>query len=202
MNGKLLGATLVAIAALVGTPIIAEAVTDLNAVRVQMDKDGNFKGIVFRTLGVVPTDGSIFGGYAIPTSGDFIAITSHTGTLDSVSQVDANDPIWHSHLVKASKNISCESVAIDALSLEEPSYMVKIRGANILVKAIANGTSTYTDAISEDKLEFTVGNPIELKSDTPRGPSGLVESISFDLNEAPNGTICIGELSDLKADSD
>ncbi len=89
MNKIILGATLVAIAALVGTPILAEAITEIKGVRVQMDDDGNFKGIVFKTLDVVPQEGlAIPGGYAIPTeNGDFIAVTSHSGTLDSEAQL-------------------------------------------------------------------------------------------------------------------
>jgi len=222
MNKITLGATFVAIAALVGTPILAEAIEDLNGVRVQTDDDGNFKNIIFRTQDVVPEFGLVTpGGYAIPTTGDFIAVTSHPGVLDSEAQNDdADNAIWHSHLVKVSESRSCENVAIAALSFEEPSTNVLVRddSNNIWVKTIANGTATYTDGLTERELEFTVGNPNYLESDRPHsgegpirvpgeksgnGPvralteprvNGLVESISFDLNVTEDGDICIGDL--------
>ena len=189
MNKMILGATLVAIAALVGSPILAEAITEIKGVRVQMDDDGNFKGILFKTLDVVPQEGlAIPGGYAIQTeNGDFIAVTSHSGILDSEAQLDKFDAIWHSHLVKVSKNGSCADLTIAALSFEEPSSMVNVRGNNILVKAIANGTATYIDAISEKTLEFTVGNPV--------GKAFIIESISFDLYQAEDETICIDVIT-------
>lgn len=202
MNKIILGATFVAIAALVGTPILAEAIIDLNGVRVQMDNAGDYKSIVFKTLDAVPTDGLVFGGYAIPTSGDFIAVTSHLGFLDSEAQVGEFDAIWHSHLVKASKNTNCDNVAIDALSFEEPTESVVVRGegsSNILLKTIANGDVTYFDEISQRDLLFTVGNPIDIVPVRQNSPSGVVESIAFDLNVAADGTICIGEVISNKS---
>jgi len=197
MNKIILGATFVAIAALVGSPILAEAITELQGAKVLHGDDGNYQGIVFKSLDAIPTDGTVFGGYAISTSDDIIAVTSHAGFLDSIAQLDANDPIWHTHLVQASENVSCEIVAVDALSLEEPSVMVKVRDTAILVKSIANGTSKYTDALSGEPLEFTVGTHTHVEPDRPNGSTGLVESISFDLNVTEDGTICIGDAVPL-----
>lgn len=204
MNKIILGTIFVAIAVtLVGSPILVEAVEDLRAVKVRVDSDGNFKGIVFRTTDTIPSDGlAVSGGYAIPTSGDFIAVTSHPGILDSIKQGgNATNAVWHTHLVQASNSESCSNLAIDAISFEEPSTKMLIRegSSNILVRGIANGTAIYTNGpdVNSNPVEFTVGNPIAIESNSPRGPS-LVESISFDLNVAIDGTTCIGDVINLE----
>lgn len=185
MNTKLLGATFVAIAALVGTPIMAEAIMDLDGVKVRADTTA-YNTIMFKTAEPVLEEGLVIpGGFAIPTElGDYIAVVSHNGTLDSISQVDEFDALWHSHIVIASVNPSCESLAVDALTFEEPSVVDirnSTRGNFMLLHDIDIATTEYTDSITNSTMNFIVGDPVFLPVGT-----ALVESRSFDL--IVNGT--------------
>ena len=111
--------------------------------------DNEYNRLLFQLDDLVPTEGEVFGGYAIITSGDVIAITSHDGFYDSVTQMSPTEgpaipdpftgvaqvctptdtgcgPEWHGHLVKPTPDARCATgLAIGDLSFDEPNEKTK-----------------------------------------------------------------------------
>ncbi|KAF6242058.1 hypothetical protein C6988_10305 [Nitrosopumilus sp. b1] len=209
MNKKILGASIAAVfaVALVSSPIMADAITDLVKTKIKIDDD-EYKKIEFKLAEKVPVNGEVFGGYAIFTDGDVIVVTSHQGAYDSEAQDFDNEettfalctpeqlaaglcgPEWHSHLVKPISHPRCEFAAVGALTFEEPSDDTKAKGKKIKLKEIEIGTDEFTNSITGTEQDFTAGHPTS--------PDG----VAFDLNAAFNGdgslaAVCIGDVIPL-----
>jgi len=79
--------------------------------------------VEIETAADIPTDGSsgAFGYGAFTTDGKVVAVTTHGGVgPDSESQADANDPVFHSHLVELTTATGCNSgLAVDSVSFKE-----------------------------------------------------------------------------------
>lgn len=209
MNKKILGvsiATVLAVA-LVGSPIMADAITELVKTKIKI-KDDEYKKIEFKLAEKVPLNGEVFGGYAIFTDGDVIAVTSHQGAYDSEAQDFDNDettfalcnpaqlaaglcgPEWHSHLVQPVSHPRCEFAAVGALTFEEPSDDTKTKGTKIKLKEIEIGTDEFTNSLTGDEQDFTAGHPTSS------------DGVAFDLNAAFDDggslvAVCIGDVISL-----
>ncbi|MDH3766269.1 MAG: hypothetical protein OER82_10750 [Nitrosopumilus sp.] len=121
----------------IGSPIVAEAISDLEKTKVVLNVAvDKIKKIVFTIQDGVP-ENNVFGGYAIVTDeGDVVAVTSHKGVYDNEAQSYPNknktfdvcnkglvtagfcDEVWSTHAVKLVDNDLCAFKAIGASSFE------------------------------------------------------------------------------------
>lgn len=174
----LTGTTLVAIFAItaISSPLLAEAITGLADTEVEV-KNNNIEKIVFELTGDVVTDGSDFGGYAVFTDGDVLAVTSHKGAYDNEAQsfpvagttfalcnkgqLNAGfcDATWHTHLVQPTGSEHCGFAAIGALTFEEPSQSVQVIGDKIIIEGVPITTTEFTNSVNGEGLDFTAGVP-------------------------------------------
>ena len=103
---------------------------------------------------------------------------------------NACGPEPHTHLVKAVPSAVCQIAAVGAATFEEPSATVVAKHDNIKVINVQKGTSTFTDAVSGEQIDFTVGaNPVD-----PNPVSGQL-GVAFPLVPVPTDdglVICIG----------
>ncbi|MDH3314078.1 MAG: hypothetical protein OEM28_13190 [Nitrosopumilus sp.] len=155
-NTKIIFGGIVAIAAIIASPILAEAITGLDSTSITTTTEYN---IEFTTNGPVATDGSDFGGFAIfTTGGDVIAVTSHKGVYDSEGQAYPNknktfdvcsngnisegycDAAWHAHIVQPVEHPACAIAAVGSLTYEEPGS-VNITGNVVSVDGVPIGTT-------------------------------------------------------------
>jgi len=212
----ILGISLAAIFAAMIIPVMAdgpEPITPLKKTHLSISDD-KFNKVLFRATGNVNT-GSVFGGYAIITGGDVIAVTSHPGFYDSDVQDEPtedpaiNDPFtgvaqvctatdsgcgheWHTHLVKGVEDNRCAlGVAVGDLSFKEPNHKTKQVLKWISLNGIPFGDQTLESATTGDDTTFTVGLP----ADAPF-INGFQYSAAFDLTPLTDETgltgICIG----------
>lgn len=172
---------------LVSSPIWADPITELVKTKVKYDDD-EYDKIKFKLAEKVPTDGSVFGGYAIFTSGHVIAVTSHPSFYDSETQTApspgqvALDPFpgpaavcnvgdvacgaeWHTHMVEpvtatnSDNSPVCAIAAVGALTFEEVSEELKVKAKKIVLKEIES--DDFTDAVSGNEKDFTAGSPVD-----------------------------------------
>src|SRR5213593_1153760 len=107
MNDKILIPGLILaslVAAFTIAPILAYATTylDVNHANVFF-KPSSAMAAIFAAGAKIPKDGSgsAFGYGVVTSDGDSLAVmTTHAGVYDSILQKSANDPRWHTHLVK------------------------------------------------------------------------------------------------------
>ena len=219
--------TVIFAVALIGATPIADAITDLVKTNVKVEGD-EIKRIAFKLSDDVPTDA--FGGYAIFTENDVLAVTSHGGFFDSEAQIlpqeepqqslsisavlcAENDAgcggEWHTHVVKPADNSRCGFKAVGALSFQEPSAKVKVDGKKIIVRGVDIGERIYLDSASSTGQLFSIGNPVD--ADVALGlpdDDGRFTGTAFDLNAAFDDTtglieaICIGEVLPDTPDKD
>lgn len=179
----LLGLTLVAVLAMaVAFPAVADAITSIKKTEIKVNDDEITK-LKFKLTDKLPE--SVFGGYAIFTSGDnaVVAITSHPGFYDSVAQEPPTDAQvakqvgviaavcnvtdvacgneWHAHLVEAVDSEHCEFKAVGELTFNEPAKKVKVGKKHVEAKHIDLGDEKFVGAISGNYRDFTVGTPLE-----------------------------------------
>jgi len=217
MNSRLILSGMIALAVIIASPILAEAITGLDSTTVT-NNTADYD-IEFTTSGPVATDGTDFGGYAIfTTDGDVIAITSHKGVYDNEAQAYPNknktfdvcnkgnvnagfcDAVWHTHVVKPVPNPACALVAVGALTFEQPSASVNIVGNVITIEGVPIGTLPYTNSITGDSLDFTTA----ATHVSPNPVTGDGDGVAFPLNGVFDGkakdknlvAICIGPVSD------
>lgn len=214
----ILGISITALIAVMVIPVMAadtDPITPLKKTELSIHDD-EYKKIKFKTDGKVNT-GNVFGGYAIVTAGDVIAVTSHPGFYDSEVQdapsegpavIDPFDGVaqvctptdsgcgaeWHGHLVKGVPDARCAlGVAIGDLTFKEPNHKTKEKMKDLELKGIQFGDQNLVGAASGISKDFTVGLP----TDAPFIP-GFQYSAEFDLTPLLNeaGTeltgICIG----------
>ena len=213
MNSKLILSGIIAITAMIASPILAEAITGLTSTTVTNNTTDY--DIDFTLSGPVVTDGSDFGGYAVFTnSGDVIAVTSHKGVYDNEAQAYPNknktfdvcnkgnvnagycDATWHTHMVKPVGHSACVIAAVGALTFEQPSTSVIISGNVITVEGVPIGTISYTNSIDGTATDFTAGathtspNPVTNSGDGVGFPLvGVFDGKAKDKNLV---AICIG----------
>lgn len=219
ISKTILGITLAVIFATVITPVLAGGptpITPLKSTHLILDDD-EYENILFKLDGKANT-GSVFGGYAIITQGDVIAVTSHPGFYDSevqdapteapaipdpfsgVAQVctstdDGCGSEWHVHLVKGTADARCAlGVAVGDLSFEEPNEKTKQVLRWISINGVPLGDQSLTSAATGAATTFTAGLP----TDAPFIP-GFQYSAFFDLTPiVESGAlagVCVGPLA-------
>lgn len=219
MNSKIiLGISLAAIFAVAMTPVLAgsgNTVTPLKKTNLFMDDD-SYNKILFTLKGKANT-GNVFGGYAIVTGEDAVAVTSHPKFYDSEVQDAPTEPPavpspfaiaqlctdtdtgcgpeWHVHLVKVAEDDRCAlGIAVGDLSFEEPNKKTRQILRWVSINGLPFGDQTLTSAATGVDTTFSVGLPV----DAPF-LDGLQYSAGFGLNaivedDAIQG-VCIGPLA-------
>ena len=153
-------------AAIAVSPIIVSAVSDfLNLRDVLVRKNPSGLDAVFKTHGLIPRDGSggAFG-YGLLTSKGLDAVivsTTHKGVLDSETQRNANDPIFHNHFVKLKTGVAlCGSnPAVEKITFQSPGN-IKIKSTDALQARIPKSL-TGTDSLTGKPLALNPGNNVQ-----------------------------------------
>jgi|SRR5579864_4054864 len=83
-------------------------------------------------------------GYGVISEHGVLAITTHAGVLDSVTQHGAaSNPVFHTHLVTLKSATDCSFAAVDTASLNQVGDL-KISGNTISVTNIDSSVGTLT----------------------------------------------------------
>lgn len=157
------------VAAMVISPVAVSALADfLNLEQVLVRKNPSGLDALFRTDGLIPTNGngnpSAFG-YGLLTSGGIIVSTTHKGVLDSATQGgNGNNPIFHNHFItlKSIAGTGCPTNAIgavDKITFQSPGQ-VRIQSTDALQARIPN-SFTGTDSLTNQPLTLSPGNNVE-----------------------------------------
>jgi len=214
---KILAISLTAVfaVALIGSTPVASAISDLLSTHIVQNED-EIKRIRFHLAEPFAEDA--FGGVAILTTGDAIAVTRHGTFFDSSSQVKPESPGLpislsaaalcaeddgcgneiHAHVVKPNFDEPlCEIASVGALSFQDPAQRIIVAGNNIVLRGIDIGPQIYLESLSSMGEEFTIGAPVDLDDSTP-GFDGLAFNLTptFDGDvSAENLVVCIGPLA-------
>jgi hypothetical protein len=157
------------VAAMVISPVAVSALADfLNLEQVLVRKNPSGLDALFRTDGLIPTNGngnpSAFG-YGLLTSGGIIVSTTHKGVLDSATQGgNGNNPIFHNHFItlKSTAGTGCPTnaiAAVDKITFQSPGQ-VRIQSTDALQARIPN-SFTGTDSLTNQPLTLSPGNNVE-----------------------------------------
>jgi hypothetical protein len=157
------------VAAMVISPVAVSALADfLNLEQVLVRKNPSGLDALFRTDGLIPTNGngnpSAFG-YGLLTSGGIIVSTTHKGVLDSATQGgNGNNPIFHNHFItlKSIAGTGCPANAdraVDKITFQSPGQ-VRIQSTDALQARIPN-SFTGTDSLTNQPLTLSPGNNVE-----------------------------------------
>ena len=200
MTKKILAITLTAIFAvgLVSAAYAVSTIPGLASTKIKIDDD-EYEKIKFKLDAKLKDFDSPFGGYAVLTSGDVIAVTSHAQFYDSETQDEPTMPVlqqvgaiaalcdpadtgcggeWHTHGVKPVETELCGFAAVGALTFEEIADEVKVKAMKIVLKEIESDDD-FTDAVSGNEQEYVFGDP--------------VGNAAFDLVAVDSDGVFIGE---------
>ncbi len=164
------------VAAMVISPIAVSALADfLNLDQVLVRKNTSGLDAIFKTNGMIPTDGNgdppAFG-YGLLTQGGIIVSTTHKGVLDSETQGgDGFNPIFHNHFItlQATTGLGCPTnaiAAVEKITFQSPGQ-ISIQSTEALQARIPN-SFTGTDSLTNLPLTLSPGNNVR-------------EAISFSL---------------------
>jgi hypothetical protein len=125
-----------------------------------------------KTHGLIPENGEEGAfGYGILTintaegDGSLIVATTHAGVLDSATQQNENDPIWHNHFVTLKGDATnCGTTkgqpnpAVDAITFDQPGD-VEIDGKTAELTQIPN-VFTSDDSLTGEEITLEPGNVV------------------------------------------
>ena len=141
----------------------------------------------------IPTDGTEGAfGYGILTDGDTILVAhTHSGILDSEDQRFAEDPIWHTHLVKLGDVKQCgDNQGIVDITWQSPGT-VRIDNETVRISGIPTDKFQGWDSITGEPLWMTLGK-------------GVSEVVSFKLKpvfgEEGLEAICVTDIRSAEAE--
>ncbi|USN87802.1 MAG: hypothetical protein H6779_05400 [Candidatus Nomurabacteria bacterium] len=130
----------------------------------QVTRESNSLTADFTSLGVMPLLGESGAvGYGVITdkgTDQVIVSTTHAGVLDSETQKDASDPVWHNHIVRLGEVALCgENPGVIDITFESPGDVtVKERG---LVVAKVPASFSGTHSLTSQKISFAPGTDVK-----------------------------------------
>lgn len=146
----------------------------------------------------IPEDGSGgAAGYGILTTEDAVIVTTtHGGVYDSQEQDDADDPVWHNHLVTLESNSEeCgDDPKVKELTLESPGR-VNVHGEIAQLKNVPTDDfeATNVDRPTTDEEDIELGEEITLEPGTD-----VQDVVSFKLEPQLDGdeieAICVTNI--------
>ena len=189
MNNKVLLGAVMAVALIGGSIVAADAAGIFSDIQKAKLKDGKkaLNSLQIKTGAKIPT-GEILHGFGVITDGSAtdaaavaIVTTTHPGILDSEDQADADDPIWHNHVValKGVDATECSAgLAVLDLTFESPGKTT-VKSNHVGMNHIAYGG--YTGQLSNTSIDS--GDDAAL-------------IVSFILSASTSGTnICVTPVS-------
>jgi hypothetical protein len=112
---------------------------------------------------LIPTDGSqgAFGYGILTEDGDaIVVVTTHAGVLDSEEQSSAEDPTWHTHLVRLGDVAECgEDQGVIDITWQSPGE-VEINDNIASVSGVGTDEFEGRDSITDGQLSMTLGEAV------------------------------------------
>ena len=189
MTNKVLLGAIMAITLIGGSIVAAEAAGVFSDIVKAKLNDGKkaLNSLQIKTGAKIPT-GTILHGFGIVTDGSApgaaaaaIVTTSHPGVYDSEDQADADDPVWHNHVV-ALKGVSpatCSAgLAVLDLTFESPGT-TNVQSNHVGMNHIPYGA--YTGQIANTAIDSG-------------DDAALIVSFTLSAN-ATTGDICVTPVS-------
>ena len=189
MTSKIILGAIVATTLLGGSVMAADAAGVFSDIIKAKFNDGKkaLNSLQIKTGAAIPT-GNILHGFGVITDGTAIGAaavaivtTTHPGILDSEDQVDANDAVWHNHIValKSVDAAECGSgLAVMDLTFESPGT-TNVQSKHVGMNHVAYGG--YTGQLASTAID---------SGDDP------VLIVSFVLSGSTSGNnICVTPVS-------
>lgn len=142
--------------------------------------DGDKQHIRINTESTISVDGSHGAfGWGIPTgnANEFLVATTHGGVLDSETQSNAADPIWHTHLVKLFEDTNAcpDALRVQDLTFSDPAYAVSVKNNVIDIVGAIHGdylgqfgsTELVLGALETHAIATFTLNPADLSTTPP-----------------------------------
>lgn len=118
----------------------------------------------FEAIGIIPKYGENGAlGYGIITdkgTDALIVMTTHSGVLDSESQEDKDDPVWHTHFVRLGEVYECgDDPGVVDITFESPGE-ISVGGKMLSIKNVP-GTVFGTHSIKNVPIVLEPGTNVE-----------------------------------------
>lgn len=192
-------ALLIGVVTITVSPVLAQvlpAYFDITSAKVNTNKTSPLELELYTIAASIPVTGEDLLGYGVLTaSGDsLIVTTSHGGTLDSILQNSAADPVWHNHFVKLQPDNACPVGLVGQLSVADLTWIspgtIKIDGTEAKLTKIPTGIFELPSGTTLGKTNsiFNTGIPTN-------------QIASFQLSVGPVGQICV-DVKDIITASD
>jgi hypothetical protein len=147
----------------VAAPALAQAVESfLNIEKAEVAANGELEATL-TAEGLIPTDGSqgAFGYGILTEDGDaIVVVTTHAGVLDSEEQSSAEDPTWHTHLVRLGDVAECgEDQGIIDITWQSPGE-VEINDNIASVSGVGTDEFEGSNSITSEDLTMRLGEDV------------------------------------------
>ena len=170
MNGRPTTLGLIIVTGFIGTvfdiPLVfafsAESFLTIERANVSIEDNDLTAELMVEGL-LIPTDGSqgAFGYGILTEDGDaIVVVTTHAGVLDSEEQSSAEDPTWHTHLVRLGDVAECgEDQGIVDITWQSPGE-VEINDNIASVSGVGTDEFEGRDSITDGQLSMTLGEAV------------------------------------------
>ena len=170
MNGRPTTLGLIIVTGFIGTvfdiPLVfafsAESFLTIERANVSIEDNDLTAELMVEGL-LIPTDGSqgAFGYGILTEDGDaIVVVTTHAGVLDSEEQSSAEDPTWHTHLVRLGDVAECgEDQGIIDITWQSPGE-VEINDNIASVSGVGTDEFEGRDSITDGQLSMTLGEAV------------------------------------------
>lgn len=147
------------------------------------------------SLGLMPLQGESGAvGYGVITEKGTDAIVvsaTHAGVLDSELQVNADDPVWHNHIVRLGEVELCgENPGVVDISFESPGDILVNTGGLVMVNIPETFEGTHS--LTNDRMSFTPGTKVQ----------GVVQFHLLPIFSAENDlqAVCVTDIKEIPFD--
>ena len=170
MNGRPTTLGLIIVTGFIGTvfdiPLVfafsAESFLTIERANVSIEDNDLTAELMVEGL-LIPTDGSqgAFGYGILTEDGDaIVVVTTHAGVLDSEEQSSAEDPTWHTHLVRLGDVAECgEDQGVIDITWQSPGE-VEINDNIASVSGVGTDEFEGRDSITDGQLSMTLGEAV------------------------------------------